>query len=196
MFLPLKPSGWSIEKFLSQQRNQDFSYPEVGSTKGTLPRNYTIDQNRVRLGKGGRTFRQAVGSLRAWQMFRLGWVEVFPATTPIHVGETVAVLVKHFGFWSLNACRIVYVFQEERAYGFAYGTLEEHAEQGEERFSVDWLEDDSVWYNILAFSRPRKWQARVMRPLSRMLQKRFARDSMTAMKRAIETGAGQHVSHT
>jgi len=120
-------------------------------------------------------------------MFGIGWVELFPAKTPVDVGVTVAVLVNHFGFWSLNACRIVYVFQEERRFGFAYGTLRDHAEQGEERFSVEWLaDDDSVFYDILAFSRPGKWQARVFQPLCRRLQRKFARDSMAEMKRAVE----------
>jgi uncharacterized protein (UPF0548 family) len=116
-------------------------------------------------------------------MFKLGWVEVFPGSTPIHLGLTVAVVVRHFGFWSMNACRIVYVIEEDRRFGFAYGTLQDHAEQGEERFSIEWLEsDDSVWYSILAFSKPRKWQAQIARPLSRMLQKEFARDSLAAMR--------------
>jgi uncharacterized protein (UPF0548 family) len=103
----------------------------------------------------------------------------------------VVILVNHFGFWSLNACRIVYVFDEQRKYGFAYGTLYDHAERGEERFSVEWsVEDDSVWYNVLAFSKPRKWQAKIARPLSRFLQRRFVHDSMAEMKRAVHTAAG------
>ena len=85
----------------------------------------------------------------------------------------------------MNACRIVYVFEDDRRFGFAYGTLQDHAEQGEERFSIEWLEGDgSVWYSILAFSKPRKWQARIAKPLSRMLQKKFARDSLEAMRQA------------
>jgi alpha-ketoglutarate-dependent taurine dioxygenase len=44
--------------------------------------------------------------------------------------------------------------QPVRRFAFAYGTLAEHAESGEERFQVEWREDDSVWYDILAFSRP------------------------------------------
>jgi uncharacterized protein (UPF0548 family) len=98
----------------------------------------------------------------------------------------VAVLVRHFRFWSLNACRIVYVIEEERSFGFAYGTLQDHAEQGEERFSIEWSpDDDSVAYNILAFSKPRKWQPSVMWPLSGALQRKFARESLDAMKRAV-----------
>jgi uncharacterized protein (UPF0548 family) len=48
-------------------------------------------------------------------------------------GTGVGVLGLHFGFWSLNACRIVYVIEEEEAsllrrYGFAFGTLPGHVE--------------------------------------------------------------------
>lgn len=119
-------------------------------------------------------------------MFNLGWVQVFPRHASIEVGTTVAVVVNHFGFWSMNATRIVYVVDEERRFGFAYGTLQDHAEQGEERFSIEWAaEDDSVCYNILAFSKPGKWQTRTIGPLSRTLQKRFARDSLAGMQRAV-----------
>ena len=71
-------------------------------------------------------------------------------------------------------------------FGFAYGTLDDHMETGEERFSVEFRrEDDSVWYDLFAFSRPRHPLARVGRPISRMLQRRFARDSLAAMTRAV-----------
>jgi uncharacterized protein (UPF0548 family) len=70
-------------------------------------------------------------------------------------------------------------------FGFAYGTLAEHAERGEERFLVEWhQDDDTVWYDLLAFSKPGP-MARVGYPLARRLQKRFARDSKEAMKRAV-----------
>jgi uncharacterized protein (UPF0548 family) len=164
-----------------------FSYPEVGATTGSIPQGYTIDRNSIRLGIGAETFHHAASFLKKWQMFNLGWVDVFPRQAPIEVGTTVAVVVNHFGFWSINASRIVYVVDEARRFGFAYGTLQDHAEQGEERFSVDWAEDDSVFYNIAAFSKPGKWQTRTIGPLSRTLQKRFARDSMAAMKGAFRT---------
>ncbi len=182
MFFVRKPTQAVIDEFLSGQQKSIFSYEEIGTTNSSVPRNYIIDHNRVMLGRGPQAFRQGMDRLRAWQMFNLGWVHVFPPEASISTGQTVAVLVSHFGFWSLNACRIVYTFDNERSYGFAYGTLQDHAEQGEERFSIDWsIEDDSVWYNILAFSRPRKWQARIALPLSRSLQKKFARDSLAAM---------------
>ena len=176
-----RPSPTAIAAFLSLQHAAGFSYSEVGSTRSGAPAGYTVDHNRVRLGRGIDVFRHAVESLQHWRMFNLGWVELSPGDTPIEANATVAVLIRHFGFWSLNACRVVYVFNEERKYGFAYGTLQDHAEQGEERFSIDWSSDNWVWYDILAFSRPRQWQAKVAWPLSRMLQKKFARDSKAAM---------------
>lgn len=187
MFLVKKPSPTQIESFLLRQRSADFSYPEVGASNGSIPREYTIDRNSIVLGKGQETFRLAVSLLRSWEMFNLGWIEV-PVRVPIEVGSTVAIIINHFGFWSLNACRIVYVIEEERRFGFGYGTLQDHAEQGEEKFSIQWAEDDSVSYNILAFSKPGKWQTQMGRPLARILQKRFARDSKAAMKRAVNAG--------
>jgi len=97
--------------------------------------------------------------------------------------------MRHFGFYSLNACRIVYVVDEEgpiERFGFAYGTLGEHAESGEERFTVEWnRDDDMVWYDILAFSRPRQMLARLGYPLSRSLQKKFAKGSKLAMLQSV-----------
>ena len=94
----------------------------------------------------------------------------------------------HYGFWSLNASRVVYVVDDRGAqsrYGFAYGTLTEHAETGEERFTVELRpEDQTVWYDIYAFSRP-NGLARAGYPLSGRLQRRFARDSKEAMRRAV-----------
>jgi uncharacterized protein (UPF0548 family) len=118
-------------------------------------------------------------------MFELSWLHVFPARAPIRDGETVAVVVAHLGFWSVNVDRVVYVLDAPGEYGFAYGTTREHAETGEERFVVLWdRHDDSVWYEITAFSTPRHPLARLGWPFTRALQKRFARDSMAAMQRA------------
>jgi uncharacterized protein (UPF0548 family) len=83
----------------------------------------------------------------------------------------------------------VYVVDEggpAKQFGFAYGTLPGHEEIGEERFLVRLdAADQSVWYDIFAFSRPGKW-ARFAQPLARILQRRFVRESKIAMARAVE----------
>ena len=147
------------------------------------------DHNRIQLGSGLETFERAKMAIRQWKMFAMPWIELCWPDAPISADTTVAVLISHFGFWSLNATRIVYVIEEHgtcEKYGFAYGTLTEHGEIGEERFAVEFhMQDESVWYDLFAFSRPRL-AARVTYPLSRYLQKRFAMDSKLAMKRAVE----------
>ena len=185
MFLLRKPSIRAIEAFLASQQKEKFAYSEVGATRSQIPSGYKVDHNRVRVGRGTEVYRRAGELLSNWRMSELGWVKAFPERAAIEPGVTVAVLAHHFGFWSLNASRIIYVLREERRFGFAYGTLHDHVEQGEERFSIEWAADDWVWYDIFAFSRPRQWQANLARPISRMLQKRFARDSMTVMSAAI-----------
>ena len=124
-------------------------------------------------------------------MFDTGWISLCWPDTPIQVGSTVAILVRHYGFWSLNASRIVYVVDDRGArprFGFAYGTLTEHAEIGEERFTVEFEpEDETVWYDIYAFSRPHGL-ARLGYPWSRRLQRRFARDSLRAIRRTTTAG--------
>jgi len=185
MFTLRKPAQAEIDRFLIRASEQQFSYPEVGSTLDAPPAGYTVDHNRVKLGNGQRVFDDAMFALRRWQMFDLGWVRLVQPNTAIEVGATVTVLIHHFGFWSLNSCRIVYVINDDRRFGFAYGTLEDHAEQGEERFLVEREpQTNSVFYDILAFSKPHQWQARAAKPVGRMLQRRFARDSMAAMTRA------------
>jgi uncharacterized protein (UPF0548 family) len=63
--------------------------------------------------------------------------------------------------------------------------LIEHAERGEERFTVEWIRsEDQVWYSVLAFSAPNKASAKLGYPLSRMLQKRFGEGSKAAMLQA------------
>jgi uncharacterized protein (UPF0548 family) len=185
MFLPTAPSAEKIRKFIAAQQGLAFSYSDVGATRRIIPPGYTRDHNRVKLGVGRETYEHAVAALRNWKHFELGWVNIVPPGTTVEVGATVAVLVHHFGLWSLNACRIVYVFDEERRFGFAYGTLPDHAERGEERFTIEWYaNDDSVWYDIVAFSQPAHLLARAGYPLTRQLQKRFARDSLCAMQKS------------
>lgn len=188
VFLLTKPDRMTVEKFLAAQRSRTFSYREAGVSRRGAPPGYQVDHNRVQLGEGRAAFARAVNALRDWKQFDLGWVSVHPATAPIAAGTTVAVRVRHFGLWSLNAARIVYVIEDEGPvvrYGFAYGTLPDHAEQGEERFTVEWHHaDGSVWYDLFAFSRPAHPLARMARPLARGLQRRFAADSKRAMARA------------
>ena len=191
MFLIGEPSAARVSLLLDEQRGVPFSYAEVGASReapGKVP-GYTVDHNRVRLGHGEEVFGRAAGALNAWRMFDLGWVRLLPPGAPVEVGTTVAVLARHHGFRSLNFSRVVYEVSGEdggvRRLGFAYGTLAEHAESGEERFVVEWHPDGSVFYDLYAFSRPNHPLSRLGYPFARGLQRRFARGSLGAMVRAV-----------
>ena len=190
MFLIREPSGARVSRAFDAQRGASFSYAEVGASRqapGGIP-GYTVDHNRARLGEGEETFERAVEALRGWRMFDVGWAGLLPAGASVEEGTTVAVFARHYGFWSLNFSRVVYGISEDaggvRRRGFAYGTLPEHGESGEERFTVEWHGDGSVFYDLYAFSRPNHPLAKLGRPVARGLQRRFARDSLDAMVRA------------
>jgi uncharacterized protein (UPF0548 family) len=188
-----KPSPERLGRFLASQSRLNFTYSAVGATATIPPAGYVVDHTRIKLGEGAAVFAAAKGALTRWGHFRLGWVETWPPDKPIRRGKAVAVIARLFGVWLANACRIVYVVDEDtliKRFGFAYGTLPEHVESGEERFIVEWHGDDSVWYDILAFSRPHHLLARLGYPLARRLQKRFARDSGAAMQRAVRVKSG------
>jgi uncharacterized protein (UPF0548 family) len=130
-------------------------------------------------------------------MYETGWTKLCWPDAPITGGTVVGVLGRHFGLWSLNACQIVYVIEEEetsllRRYGFAFGTLPGHVERGEERFTVEWHRaDDSVSYEVFAFARPAHPLARVSPPFVRLVQRRFAAASLRAMAAAVNAGCSQ-----
>ena len=167
-------------------RESRHSYSEVGDTAGVIPPLFTVDHNRMRLGSGAETWERAVEAIRKWKMFDIPWVRLYRSSTPIVAGENVAVCAHFGGVYFLNACRIVYVIDEDGRFGFAYGTLDEHAESGEERFLVEWQRDtNEVWYDLLAFSRPHQFFARIGYPVARRVQKRFAQHSKMAMVRAV-----------
>lgn len=176
-----EPSEANVATFIASQRDLPYTYAEVGATNATPPAGYNIDHNRIQLGSGEATYRGAVEALKKWRHFELGWVAIVPHGVIVEVGATVAVKARAFGTWSLNATRVVYTIDEGRRFGFAYGTLPDHVEKGEERFLVEWLPDDSVWYDIFAFSRPQHPLVKLSTPLARRLQAQFARDSLKRM---------------
>ena len=185
MFLIHRPGERRIREVLASQEGVGFSYPEVGATRIEAPAGYQVHPERFALGSGPAAFERARHALREWRMFEMGWLELCWPDALIARGSTVAVLARHMGLWSLHAARIVYVIDEPRKYGFAYGTLAKHAEAGEEWFGVEQREDDSVWYEVLAFSREKHVLAKIGYPFTRSLQRKFRRDSGRAMQRAV-----------
>jgi len=184
-----RPSEADIARFLESSRDLPLSYAPVGLGRHGAG-GYQLDELTTRVGHGEADFDRAKTALAEWMHFQLGWVQVYPPSAPITPGSVVAVCIRHLGFWSLNGCRVVYAIEGAGGleWGFAYGTLANHAETGEEVFTVTFHPaTGEVAYVIRAASRPRAMLARLGYPVVRALQARFRRDSARAMQHALST---------
>lgn len=191
MFTFSEPSNAQVRDYFETQRDLPFSYKEVGASQNDIPSGYPINHYRARLGDGEAAFVHAKNAIKNWTMYKTGWTRIYPPGAPVKPNEVVCVVVNHGFCWSMNPCRIVYVLEERGAverFGFAFGTLPRHSEEGEERFTVEWRrgEDDSVWYELLAFARPHHILAKIGSPFVRFTQRRFARDSFLAIHKAVD----------
>ena len=191
MFLARRPSLEVIDRFLRDSKDLPLSYGPIGLVRNPIDGS-TFDEELSVIGRGSADFRRARAALAGWHQFDMGWVELFPRRAPIAAGTVVAVLIRHLGFWSLNGCRVLYEvggLDDPDRFGFAYGTLTNHAESGEELFEV--FRDpktDEVMYRIRATSWPQATLARAGQPIVRVLQARFRRDSARAMSLATRDG--------
>ncbi|MDH6532887.1 uncharacterized protein (UPF0548 family) [Aurantimicrobium minutum] len=99
------------------------------------------------------------------QLFASDGTPYLSAGTTVELGK----------MWSpsplVTSHRVIYVQREERRIGYALGTLDSAPVIGEEYFSVEWREDDSVWAvmrSVTAVAEGRKY--RFLAPLIRFRQ--------------------------
>lgn len=187
MFSFRKPSPDTLRAILNSQKGLELTYREVGVTRDMQkPKGFVIDHTRVKLGDGKEVFEAAKVAIKGWSQYRFPWLDAWPEDTPIRAGEEVATVAHLLGLWWVNVCRIVYTIDEKRRFGYAYGTVPEHVECGEERFLIELAENGEVWYDIYAFSRPQSWLARIGYLYVRRIQKLFGRYSVAALRIAIQ----------
>lgn len=167
-----------------------FSYDAVGATQTQAPAGYDFDQNKKRIGLGFFAFKTAKQAIEDWRMFNLGWVRIYKNNTPIEAGQNVVVSFRLFGLWWHNTCEIVYTIDTPQSFGFAYGT-KYHVESGEELFLIRIDEEQTVWYDITAFSRPQFWLTKMIYPLARRFQRRFVLDSGKQIEATIKSKHGK-----
>lgn len=181
------PSNDQIRDFLKKQEILPFTYHEIGKTSiQTRIQSYDNDYLKVKIGTGEEDFQKAIAAIQDWRMFPRKWTRILLEEMPVLEGACVAMFAHFAGIWWRNACRIVYVINEPKRYGFAYGTLPAHIESGEELFLVSKDEKGIVWYEIRAFSRPKHWIAKVSYPIIRLLQAQFRRDSARQMEKILK----------
>jgi uncharacterized protein (UPF0548 family) len=172
-------AGRDLDAALGRYRSPELTYAPVGATSGDLPPGYGHTRRRVRIGTGADAFGRAADAVLTWEMHRRSGL-VVAAEGPAVEGRTV-VLGLGMGLMLLIACRVVYVVDEPARRGFAYGTLPDHPEQGEEAFVVTQDDDGLVWFDIKAFSRPGALLVRWAGPVGRAIQS----VAMTRYERAV-----------
>ena len=168
--------------------SQDFTYPEVGATKdpGSLPPGYLHDCRSIRLGNDRRAYDQGKDALIGWEAHLAIGARLIPEKPPLRPGQVVIVTIPVGPLKMFVPCRIVYVTNEERRFGFAYGTLPGHAERGEESFHIVEGPSGEVRFEIAAFSRPDGLLVRLGNPVVRRVQVRATGMYLEGVRRYVE----------
>ncbi len=162
------------------------TYDVVGmSAMAEPPAGYRLDRWARSLGDGEHVFDRAVEALRHWRVHE-GAGLVVEAAGPPAVGSVVAMAAPLPVGWVEVVCRVVEVVDEPDRFGFTYGTLSTHPEQGEESFTVIRASDGSISYQIVAASRPRQVLARMFPPVARRLQAAATGRYLAAMQSAVD----------
>ena len=155
---------------------------------GGRPEGFRHDHYEIELGSGPETFQRAVRGLKTWEAHHLPGVRVFPEDQEIRTGATVVVTLGTPILALAAPCRIVGLTDGQTRWGFAYGTLRGHPEQGEEAFVVSMSPDQTVRFEIEAFSRPGDALVRVSGPIGRGIQKGGTGGYLRALKRFVHEG--------
>ncbi|MBS1955434.1 MAG: DUF1990 domain-containing protein [Cyanobacteria bacterium SZAS-4] len=179
-----------MSDFLLEQSQLGVRYPGIEMTR--LGKDHSDPRYRkhfvqTTLGTGEAAFITAVDQIKSWHHLSMDWIELYPPQPPVAPNTTLVVGANHFIMWSVNACRIIYTIdewsEEKSRFGYAYGTLPSHVEQGEESFILEWDKlSDSVTYQILAYSRPNHRLVALFWPLAILIQDRFRKQSLAVMK--------------
>jgi uncharacterized protein (UPF0548 family) len=162
------------------------TYSEVGATRSpNLPDGYAHTRRSVVVGNGVADFERSVEALRRWRAHLHAGAVLSPPEPDIVEGATVLAAIRVLVVCAVVPCRIVYVTDEDRRFGFAYGTLPGHPERGEEAFHVALTDDGVVSFQIVAFSRPANLLARLGHPVNRLIQGRVTGRYLEGIRRYV-----------
>jgi uncharacterized protein (UPF0548 family) len=167
--------------------SDSLTYEPVGiSAMNEPPEGYRLDRWSRPLGNGDRAFDLAVDALRNWRVHE-GAGLVVQAAGPPTLDSVVAMAapLPLLG-WVEVVCRVVNVVDQPDRFGFTYGTLSVHPEQGEESFTVIRMDDGNTCFQIVAVSRPRHVLTRAFPPVARRLQTSATSRYLDAMKSAVD----------
>ena len=178
-----RPSSEHLQRLLERCRNEALTYAPTGvSLGGDGPPH--LARRRWTTSLPPDALARASDAIDGWAAHRGAGLEV-ATDGPIAAGTNVALAAPMpVGFVDAT-CRIVTIVDEADRYGFAYGTLPVHPEQGEESFLVARLGDGTVRFTVEAVSRPVHPLARLVPPLASRLQDATCKRYLAAMRDAV-----------
>jgi uncharacterized protein (UPF0548 family) len=175
-------------------RQTGLTYSEVGATAGPLPPGYHHQHLSAPVGYGRAQFDAAAACLMRWEMHAHAGLHP-QVSDPVVQEGSVAVLRFQVGPVRLRVpVRVVRVVDEPSRRGFVYGTLPGHPERGEESFLVEMAEDGTVFFHLVAFSRPGRWFTVLGRPVSRAGQVLISERYLTAVREAALAASDSEVA--
>jgi len=176
-----------MKRMVEDLESSEPTYADIGATlAGRHPDGFHHDRYEIALGQGPETFQRAVRGLKTWKAHRLPGMSVFPGDQAICTGATVVLTLGTPIVALAVPCRIVSVIDGQTRWGFAYGTLPGHPEQGEEAFVVSLSPDQTVRFEIEAFSRPGDPLVRLSGPIGRGIQRGGTGGYLRALKRFVD----------
>ncbi len=185
------PTKAKADYWLNKVRQLPITYWERGATAWErMPQEFTHDEQRLKIGSGDADWRAAKKAIRNWKMFPNDWISLSD-TPPLEVGNQVLVTARLLGLYWSSPARIIYKINEQNRFGFAYGTLPGHLEQGEELFLVEQDEQGDVYYTLRVMSRPMWWVAKLFKGYARAQQARFRKESYASMKATLAAPSTQ-----
>jgi len=180
-----RPSAAELRSLADAGATDSLTYATVGmSAMPEPPAGYRLDRWSRFLGEGEHTFGLAVDALRSWRVHE-GAGLVVQAAGPPTTNSVVAMAAPLPIGWIEVVCRVLEVVDERERFGFTYGTLSVHPEQGEESFTVIRSDEGDTVFHIVAASRPRQLLARALPPIARRLQVAATNRYFTAMQSAV-----------
>jgi uncharacterized protein (UPF0548 family) len=178
-----RPSEADLEALLARCRDADLTYGPPGiSLTGDAPAGLTTHRWTAQLPHDA--FAAAQAAIRAWAVHRGAGLSVV-TDGPLAVGTNVAMSAPLPAGFVDATCRVVEVVDEADRFGFAYGTLPDHPERGEESFLVVRDGRDSLRFDVCAVSVPTHPLARLAPPIADRIQASAVRRYLTAMQRAV-----------
>mmetsp|Transcript_33021 Transcript_33021/g.43466 ORF Transcript_33021/g.43466 Transcript_33021/m.43466 type:complete len:252 (-) Transcript_33021:401-1156(-) len=199
-----RQSESSVQAYLERLGSASYNFDAPGSTdiiertnesilRSMTPKNCMLNHCRVKVGSGKTAYNRAIEALRTGEnVNRLKWAELVFQNKDVSKWKGTNVATQAFSYvaWSVNPCRVVYSHWNEALpskkgiySSYGYSTIQGHLLSGEESFQVEWdKEDDSVWYDMLSFSRGSGPLGTVIVPFVRPIQRKFFKQQIDIMK--------------